>query len=397
VSKNNTGISILISPLSISCRTAFRKAQLSARRNLESAQKLERELLLASYTAMAASSAANSNRSGATSPALSTTDTTDQQSSQQQQQPSKPKHTQLFTARDRRRLREKQLNGGPSENSDVVTTSSDVTEALRRTHALIAGEVTKSAFVAKTLADSTAALRELQNNYEGIDSLLSKSQDLLQTLLKSEKSDTWYLRTSLYVLLATFSWLIFRRFLYGPLWWALWLFVRLPLGLVWRTGNAVSNMGDTAQPQEGASMKLDIGVEEGGRTASLVRMGQEGAVPTAEVGGQKQKSESGDPDSMVEKVGKIIEDSLGEDGELLPGRAGEENDQDDPSLAADIAAAQARNESGASHNVSNDDEENQPRNPMKRMWEEDKEAAKQAAREAAAAAAAAEERVRDEL
>lgn len=46
------------------CRTDFRKAQLSARRSLEAAQKLERDLLLASYAASA--SAASTSRPRAT-------------------------------------------------------------------------------------------------------------------------------------------------------------------------------------------------------------------------------------------------------------------------------------------------------------------------------------------
>lgn len=54
--------------------------------------------------------------------------------------------------------------------------------------------------------------------------MLKKSRDLLGTLLRSQKSDTWYLETAFYILLATLAWLLFRRILYGP-------FFKLPLFL----------------------------------------------------------------------------------------------------------------------------------------------------------------------
>jgi len=54
--------------------------------------------------------------------------------------------------------------------------------------------------------------------------VLKKSRDLLGTLLRSQKSDTWYLETAFYILIATLAWLIFRRILYGP-------FFKLPIFL----------------------------------------------------------------------------------------------------------------------------------------------------------------------
>ena len=57
----------------------------------------------------------------------------------------------------------------------------------------------------------------------------------MSSLLRSQKSDTWYLETAFYILIGTISWLIFRRLLYGPLWWIIWL----PLKIVARITFAI--------------------------------------------------------------------------------------------------------------------------------------------------------------
>ncbi|KAK5663239.1 hypothetical protein OQA88_3666 [Cercophora sp. LCS_1] len=268
-------------------RKEYHTALLTSRRALESAQKEERAALLASLVPVA-------NTSDTSSPAQ--------------------KHTELFSPRDRLRFAARKQNNA---QDDVVSASSNVTDALRRTHALIAGEVAKSAFAAQTLAESTAALKELQGNYEGLEGLLAKSRDLVGTLLTSQKSDTWYLRTSFYVLLVTLAWLVFRRWLYGPLWWVLWL----PVRTGFRTGKGVVRWAGN-----------------GGEPQAL-------AVPTITVGGaervygrEEEKGEDGG-ESMVERVARIVEDSV-------EGKLSEEE------LNATA------------------EEEDKP-NPMKRMWEED--------------------------
>ncbi|KAK1834799.1 protein transport protein sec20 [Podospora conica] len=285
------GVKMLEAELKV-LRTTFRRAQLSARQSLLAAQKLERAILLASYK----------------QPPPPTTPTSTSTPTQ--------KHTELFSPRDRRRLAQhKTKNGG---DSDILSASSDVTLSLRRTHALIAGEVSKSAFAAQTLAESTAALRELQQTYEGLDGLLARSRELVGALVTSTKSDTWYLKSAMYVLLATLAWLVFRRWLYGPLWWVVWL----PVRTGWRVGGMALGRGRGV---------VDV-------VPAMVVPGA--AVPTVEVGvGEKVKvkvKEEGEEESMVERVGRMIEDTLGEDGER-------------------------RNRS----------EEGEGPNPMKRMWEED--------------------------
>ncbi|KAH8884483.1 hypothetical protein GQ53DRAFT_697691 [Thozetella sp. PMI_491] len=309
------------------CRASFRKAQLSARRSLEQAQRLERELLLASYSVSVIGSP--QNRSGASSP---------DQTSNGQAHPS----AQLFTARDRRRAaQQKQRSSSHSRADAEVTASSDLTAALRRTHDLISAELSRSEFAQQVLHESTAAMKELQQRYSSLDDMLASSRDLLGTLLKSQKSDTWYLETALYLLLGTLAWLVFRRFLYGPLWWLVWL----PIRTVFRTGKAVSNMGTG----DGASARMPV-VQPGAGGTTVIGVGQRGAVPTIEVGG-KPKAEEGDPDSLVEKVGRIIEDNL-------------ESDSYADSASGDGVA---------------EGEDNEP-NPRKRVWEDEAEGSSEGAR-----------------
>ncbi|KAK6536328.1 hypothetical protein TWF281_000567 [Arthrobotrys megalospora] len=115
--------------------------------------------------------------------------------------------------------------------SDLLTTaSSDVTTALRRTHALMTSELARSHFASSTLASSTETLKQLGTNYSSFDNVLSKSKGLITDLVKKNKSDMWYYQMSLYALVATIAWLVFRRLLWGPVFLVVWLPFR---ALVW--------------------------------------------------------------------------------------------------------------------------------------------------------------------
>lgn len=80
------------------------------------------------------------------------------------------------------------------------------------------------------IEQSTAALSTLSESYNNLDTLLSSSRTLVSSLLRSQKSDTWYLESAFWLLVTTICWLVFRRILYGPGWWLLYL----PIKLVWR-------------------------------------------------------------------------------------------------------------------------------------------------------------------
>ncbi|KAK4565329.1 Protein transport protein sec20 [Recurvomyces mirabilis] len=180
----------------------FRKAQLSAKRASETAKQKERELVFASLQTVPEQNGISSDNNNTDSPSGRGT-------------------PDLFSARSRR-AQQKQV----SKDDQLLTATTDVTAALRRTHNLLSTELSRSRFAQETFDQSTAALSELGEKYVDLGGVLEKSRDLLGTLLRSQKSDTWYLETAFYLLVATIGWLFFRRILYGP-------FFKLP-AFVWR-------------------------------------------------------------------------------------------------------------------------------------------------------------------
>ena len=228
--------------------------------------------------------------------------------------------------------RQQQQSSLSEEDQQTVGASSSVTNALRRTHDLIATELSRSEFAHQTLTESSTALKQLNESYTSLDSMLASSRDLLGTLLRSQKSDTWYLQTALYMLLATGAWLVFRRILYGPMWWLVWLPLRLLFGVGMKAGSAV--MQGTSGP--GESAKVQLGGQGGGIPVEGLPNDD---LPTVQVGQETgSPSQDADPDSMFDQVGKII---------------------DAANKAAERGAAAG--ETGASQETGN---------TKKRMWEE---------------------------
>jgi len=303
---------------------AFRRAQMSAKRSLEEAQREERKLLLQSYL---------------------------------DPQPDKP--TQPLVPR-RRNLPSSEL----SKEEKTVNASTDVTLALRRTHDMMAAELSRSQFAHQTLQESTAALAQLSETYSTLDTLLSSSKNLLGTLLRSQKSDTWYLETAFYVLLVTIAWLIFRRFLYGPAWWLVWL----PVKMFWKGSMGVlSTTGAVGHSSVDTSITSVVGHSTivhstGTRTPIPTIAGSHARSMNVGGGGRGAPMRPMDAPqgqgSVSEQVGRIIDESRND-------YAGEEKP--------------AQEESGGDANGEGEQAQAK-RNPMKRMWEEDKEAAKEAQR-----------------
>jgi protein transport protein SEC20 len=304
------------------CEGAFRKAQITARQNLIAAQKAEREFLLKSYL---------EPRSSNSSPAPG------------QQRRHKP-HPEL------------------SKEEKTVNASSDVTLALRRTHDMMAAELSRSQFAHDTLKDSTAALAQLSETYSTLDTMLSSSKNLLGTLLRSQKSDTWYLETAFYVLLATIGWLIWRRILYGPTWWLLWfpmkMFIKGWMGVfaaMGLRGGLSSDLGVGSSSMHGRETVVHNSATRGPRP----NMSGASAPTVSVCGGGKGAPMSGSPqpgqgseERVSEQVGRIIDES--QDDQTVP-----------ESLTGDVTEGE---EAGTQ------------KNSKKRMWEEDKEVAKEAQR-----------------
>ena len=186
------------------------------------------------------------------------------------------------------------------KDKQAVGASHRVNEAMQQMHASIQAELERSQYAKQTLEDSSAAFNQLDDSYGSLDTILSSSRDLVGTLMKSHKSDTWYLTTALYMLMTTAAWLVFRRWLYGPLWWFLWLPLRLLFGVGSKAGSAVMS-GSGGQD----SGRVEVGGVDGKVPIEGI---PDSSLPTAQVG-QDNKGENiaSDPDSMVEKVGKIVD------------------------------------------------------------------------------------------
>ncbi|KAK0387609.1 hypothetical protein NLU13_3855 [Sarocladium strictum] len=264
----------------------FRKARLAAKKSLAQAQRLERELVLQSYTqpsnpaspTIEPSDDANASQPGSPAPVLP---------QQQQQQ------------RYRSNLhQQQQLSALSEEDKHTVGASTNVTNALRRTHELIASELERSEFARQTLEESSQALKSLSDSYGNLDDMLATSRKLLGTLVSSQKSNTWYLQTTFWMLVVTAGWLVFRRLLYGPAWWLVWLPLRVFFGVGSKAVSATVGKGKG---------KVGVAVTEEGRVKVDGIPGED--LPTVKVGkGDDVDVERGeDMDEIREKVEKIIE------------------------------------------------------------------------------------------
>ncbi|RDA88202.1 hypothetical protein CP532_6794 [Ophiocordyceps camponoti-leonardi (nom. inval.)] len=275
-------------------RTAFRKARLAAKRKLEAAQRQERDDFIRSLS-------------------MATTPEGEQPSDEAQPPGSPPPPPPPPPRRQARQSQQEQKSTLSREDQLTVGASGNVTAALRRTHDLMAAELSRSEFAHQTLTESSAALKQLDESYMSIEGMLASSRDLLGTLLRSQKSDTWYLQTALYMLMATGGWLVFRRLLYGPMWWLLWLPLRTLFGLGSRAGGVVLK-----SRQSDSSVKPAGGFDEA-RPAVVGLPGDE--LPTARVGGQGDA----DLDSVMDRVREAV-DAVADADDLVAREAASSGD-----------------------------------------------------------------------
>jgi protein transport protein SEC20 len=233
------------------------------------------------------------------------------------------------------------------------------------------GELSRSRFAQETLEQSTTALADLGEKYSDLNTLLANSKNLVSTLLKSTKSDTWYLETTFYILITTLVWLIFRRWLYGPLTW----FLVWPLKLVFRVLAGVFGLA-TASTAATTSAS----------TTLIVKSSATGAIPTYPAGAQAQQpyfrvggggrgymhagnKDPSPPNSYSASVGKMAENKQQQQEEVPDHPQFREPRKDDegPVRRGDGTVLK---------------ESDKPRNPKKKMWVEDVEREKFEAKEA---------------
>ncbi|OOQ81733.1 syntaxin [Penicillium brasilianum] len=265
-------------------RGDFRNAQLQAKRNAELAKRKERELLL--------------SRS---------------QNSSEKRNPSAK-----FTQDDL-----------------VLNASNDVTAALRRTHHLMQAELSRSQFAHETLEQSTAAISSLSESYTSLDTLLANSRSLANSLLRSQKSDTWYLETAFYILVGTISWLVFRRVLYGPMWWLVWLPFKFAMRFVFAILGAVG-ISKGSNELASSSVASDITATIQQAATAVTRA----AVSSGDAWDNETPDEA-QQDRIIDKIGRMVEDGKW-DGTNIDDIPAEEMERQDEI----------------------------PRNPKKRMYEE---------------------------
>ncbi|KAJ5161169.1 hypothetical protein N7492_006561 [Penicillium capsulatum] len=270
-------------------RGDYRNAQLQAKKNAELAKRKERELLLS--------------------------------------------RSQTFAER------QKQPSEKLTQDDLELNASNDVTAALRRTHHLMQAELSRSQFAQETLEQSTAAISSLSESYTSLDTLLSSSRSLANSLLRSQKSDTWYLETAFYILLGTITWLLFRRVLYGPVWWLIWLPLKLVMRVVFAMLGVVG-LSNTAVQSSPSPMASDISATLQEAASAVTGT----AVPNADTSRDQPQAQE-EEDRLIDKIGKMAE---------------EEN-----------------NEKPAIDDISPEEKARQdemPRNTKKRMFEADKHA-----------------------
>ncbi|KAF2437366.1 Sec20-domain-containing protein [Karstenula rhodostoma CBS 690.94] len=320
-----------------SSRTQYRKAQLTAKHNADRAKLKERELLFSNLQSGAGSSTPSSTH--------------------------------------RRR------GNGINESEIVTQASSDVTAALRRTHQLMQSELSRSRFAQETLEQSTAALADLGEKYSDLNSLLANSKTLVTTLLKSQKSDTWYLETTFYILITTVIWLVFRRWLYGPISW----FILWPLKLLFRivfavipasaaTSSAIANPSTSLIVKPSATGGIPPR-HPGQQQANYVRVGGGGR------GYAGDPPDPSPPSSLSQSIGNMAEHSQSQSQQgaedvpdhpqLRKHNPTQQQEDDGPVVRGDGTVLPARGE-GA------------PRNTKKKMWEESVEKARFEAQQAEA-------------
>jgi protein transport protein SEC20 len=151
--------------------------------------------------------------------------------------------------------------------------------------------------------------------------MLSSSRNLLGTLLRSQKSDTWYLETAFYVLLSTIIWLIFRRIFYGPLWWLVWLPLKLSIRILWGILIATGLAGVRDGGEGVAVPTRESLIVQPSAKGEFPKWNTIGGKPSVVVGvGGKYvehpiQTKAREAGSMIEEVGEIIDGGNGKQAE----------------------------------------------------------------------------------
>lgn len=167
------------------------------------------------------------------------------------------------------------------------------------------------------------AISSLSESYNSLDTLLASSRSLANSLLRSQKSDTWYLETAFYILIGTITWLLFRRILYGPLWWLLWLPVKLIMKVIFAALGVVGLSKGTVELSPSSGGDVSATIQE---TAAAISGGN---IPTHSPAWDDQPSASAEEDRLMDKIGRMVDDEGKQEGTNIDDISPEENQRQD--------------------------------------------------------------------
>lgn len=217
--------------------------------------------------------------------------------------------------------------------------------------------------------NSTKDLATLSESYSNLDTLLSSSRSLVSSLIHSQKSDTWYLESAFYLLAATIAWLVFRRLIYGPGWWLLYL----PTKWLWRlslfavqllvgslsavagTVGAKNQSSALSQASEGISTSL---AQKPTGTGKIPTFRPNSPAPSVNVGAGGQGAKMQQPEQPSQEEDKSLSDEVGEMAE---------QSQKEQQIQPEKTVHTAGEQQGT---VLRERREDEPPNPKKRVWEE---------------------------
>lgn len=118
-----------------------------------------------------------------------------------------------------------------NSSNSVLQASSDVTAELRRTHALMSEELSKSALSQELLTESSSTIAKLGEEYSSFSVVLSGSKRLLKELETADRADQLWIGGSFVFLALVSAYIVYKRILSRPvkavIWTGSFMFSRL--------------------------------------------------------------------------------------------------------------------------------------------------------------------------
>lgn len=193
----------------------------------------------------------------------------------------------------------------------------------------------------------------------------------MTTLLKSTKSDTWYLETTFYILITTIIWLVFRRWLYGPLTW----FLVWPLKLLFRIVFGIVGLGTAANASSALAKPSTTLIEKPSATGGIPRRNVDPSnppsnhyVPVGGGGRGYRRDDPSAPGSVSQRVGRMAEQA-----EQAQQQQAQQQQQGEEAVHPQLRTNRQQVEDEGPV-VRGDGtvlkQRDKPRNPKKKMWDE---------------------------